>query len=89
MKFTVATQGRSRSKIFIVEKCWVQPGLREHAQRTKHAWKVSSLGTWLSGAIHGDLDGLVVSGHLHGLGHDGDSDGETLATSTSSNKSEI
>ena len=38
----------------------------------------SHLGPRLPGAVHGDLDGLVVGGHLHGLGHDGDRDGEAL-----------
>jgi len=89
VEFTVAAQSRSWSKIFIVEKCGVQPGLREHSQGTKHPWEVSSLCARFSGAIHGDLDSLVVGGDLHGLGHDGDGDGEALATSTSSNESEI
>ena len=40
--------------------------------------KLTSFTAWLAGSVDGDFDGLVVGGHLHGLGHDGDRDGEAL-----------
>ena len=49
----------------------------------------SHLGPWLPGAVHSDLDGLVVGGHLHGLGHDGDRDGEALPPPAPPHESEV
>ena len=41
--------------------------LLEDAQRPEHAREDVGLGPWLAGAVHRDLDGLVVGCHKDGM----------------------
>ena len=89
MKVTSGRKTCSGCQILVVEKSWIQPRLWKHTQRTKHAGKVSSFGSWFSRTVHRDLDGLVVGGHLHGLGHDRDGDREALPPPAPTHEPEV
>ena len=74
----------------MLEVSRVHPGcLLEETEGSEHAREHSGLGSWLSGSIHSDLDGLVVGGHQDGVGVDGDGDGETLATPGSADEAKV
>ena len=53
------------------------------------SFSTSHLCPGLPGAVHRDLDGLVVGRHLHGLGHDGDRDGEALPPAAPTHEPEV
>ena len=92
-------------EVLVVEEGRVQPGLGEESHGSEHAGEVSALGAGLPGTVHRHLDGFVVCrhlhqhghhlhrlykrGHLHRLGHDGDRDGEALATPAAPHKPEV
>lgn len=69
---------------------WVHPGaLAEKADRAENAGEKSRFSSGLTGAVDGDLDGLVVGGHQGGQTVDGYGDGETLAPARPAHKSQI
>jgi hypothetical protein len=63
--------------------------LTEKPDGSKDSGKESRFSTGFTGSIHSHLDGLVVRGDQGWQAVDGDGNGEALASSRSSNKSEV
>ena len=72
-----------------MEVGWIDPRLRNQTQWSEHAGEKSGFLSWFTMSVHGDLNGLVVRGHLAGLRLDGDGHREGLSTTRSADKSEI